>query len=177
MDVDNNYNVQWQLANASSPFELNAYPFQRVALAPDASGFAYADAVLHIWRNGEIINIVNSDGFADDLRATVLWLPKAWRVAATAASSDTVEIVSCEAAPESRLRLGSEAITRINLNVRDNPTTSGEKLGELFPEQIVSVVNGPECADGYAWYFVQADGLMGWVAEGQGANYFIAPMQ
>lgn len=174
MDVDSNYNIQWQMADASG-FELNAYPFQRVVLAPDGSGFAYADAVLHIWRDGQIIDIANSDGFADDLRATLLWLPPAWRVANGDAAPSEPEIINCEGAPESRLRVGTGAITTINLNVRDNPTTTGEKIGELLPETVVSVVNGPECADGYAWYFVQVEGLMGWVAEGVNEDYFIAP--
>lgn len=177
MDIDTNSNIQWAIANSSNPFKLPAYPFKRVALAPDGTGFAYADSVLHIWRNGQIMDIANSDGFADDLLATVLWLPKSWRVPSAENAPSTATPVNCEGAPQSRLVLGADAITTINLNVRDSPSTSGEKLGEFLPDQIVSVVNGPECADGYAWYFVQANGLMGWVAEGTGDSYFIAPVK
>jgi len=175
VDVDNNYDVQWQLTNDST-FKLAAYPFERVALAPDGSGFAYADSVLHIWHVGQVTDIVNSDGFADDLRANLLWLPKSWRVADGSNTPNTPPSpVNCPDAPQSQLQVGANAITKINLNVRDNPTTTGAKLGELLPDTVVSVVNGPECADGYAWYFVQFEGLMGWVAEGTGDSYFIVP--
>jgi hypothetical protein len=174
-DVDADYNYLWKLAGGD--VELFAYPGERVALAPDGTGFAYADSVLHIWRDGRVIDVANSDGFADDFRANLLWLPKSWRVGdAEELASASSQIVNCDGAPESRLSSGETAITTINLNVRDNPTTTAEKIGELAPEQEVSVVNGPECANGYAWYFVQSGGLMGWVAEGSAEDYFIAPM-
>lgn len=178
LDVDTNYNYQWEMANdinASAPFTLFAYPSQRVALAPDGTGFAYADSMLHIWRDGQITDVANSDGFADDVRASLLWFPKNWRVGDVGISQVAADPISCEDAPESQLRLGGTAITTINLNVRENPSTIAEKIGEFLPEQEVSVVNGPECVDGYAWYFVQAESLMGWVAEGSGEDYFIVP--
>jgi Bacterial SH3 domain len=179
MDVDTNYNYQWEMANDINAnavaFTLFAYPSERVALAPDGRGFAYADSVLHIWRDGQVIDIANSDGFADDARASILWFPKNWRVGDIGIPQIVAEPISCEGAPESQLSLGGNAITMINLNVRDNPSTTAEKIGEFLPEQEVSVVNGPECVDGYAWYFVQADSLMGWVAEGSGENYFVVP--
>lgn len=62
------------------------------------------------------------------------------------------------------------------LNMRDAPSTSGSKLGEIPPEALFDVLEGPVCADGYAWWQVDYQGLTGWTVEGDSDSYWTVPV-
>ena len=62
----------------------------------------------------------------------------------------------------------------ISNNVRSEPGLQAEKIGRLNPGETVWTVDGPRCADGYTWWFVRRlDGLEGWTAEGDAADYWL----
>ncbi|MFW5691816.1 MAG: hypothetical protein ACOCX3_00545 [Chloroflexota bacterium] len=102
--------------------------------------------------------------------------------AGAAPSADDAGIIpACEGAPQPRLRAGQPArvIGSIPLRVRSAP--AGQYLGEIPVGTEVSIVGGPECANGFLWWPVrwgQADGraLEGWSAEGDATAYYLEPL-
>jgi hypothetical protein len=84
----------------------------------------------------------------------------------------------CPDAPVSRLQPdGSGRVTITNglpVNVRQQP--GGEQIGTQPEGAEFIVYDGPNCRDGYAWWFVGfADGLQGFVAEGDAGGYYLEP--
>jgi WD40 repeat protein len=86
--------------------------------------------------------------------------------------------VDCPGALPSRLQIGKPAQATPGLpnNVRDQPLASGAKIGEIPAEAIFMVLEGPVCAEGYAWWRVDYDGLVGWTVEGAGEDYWTVPV-
>jgi hypothetical protein len=61
------------------------------------------------------------------------------------------------------------------LNLRTGAGTIYEIIGTIPIERIFFVLEGPRCSERYAWYRVQYDDLVGWIAEGTGSTYFVEP--
>lgn len=80
--------------------------------------------------------------------------------------------------PETRLEIGGQArVTPGAPNrVRSAPSTSGELVGEIPPGSTFDVLDGPECADGFLWWNVDFEGLVGWTVEGNADGYFVEPV-
>ncbi len=63
------------------------------------------------------------------------------------------------------------------LRLRSAPGLSAATSARLNRGEILIVVEGPVCADGYPWWQLQtAEGLPGWAAEGSGSAYFLEPV-
>jgi hypothetical protein len=79
--------------------------------------------------------------------------------------------------PTSRLKIGGQGqVTPGSANnVRDTPSRDGAKVGEIPAGGIFDVLEGPTCADGFNWWRVDYDGIVGWTVEGQGEEYFLEP--
>ena len=87
-------------------------------------------------------------------------------------------VASCPGAPEMMLKLGDWARVSVDPplpnKVRSQPGTGSEIIGHVQPGENVLVVDGPRCADGYAWWLVRSlDDLEGWTAEGDAAGYWL----
>jgi hypothetical protein len=88
---------------------------------------------------------------------------------------------SCPGAPATRLKSGDRAYasdqTAIPSRVRSAPGTSSEILGLIQPRQVVEILDGPQCAQGYIWWKVHPLGssLTGWTAEGNTISYWLEP--
>ena len=62
------------------------------------------------------------------------------------------------------------------LNVRAVPGTIDTRIvGRLQTHDVFFVLDGPQCAEKYVWYYIQHGDLFGWVAEGDAAGYYISP--
>jgi hypothetical protein len=62
-----------------------------------------------------------------------------------------------------------------SVKVRSAPSKSGSEIGRMPEGTIFDVLDGPTCADGWAWWHIKSDnGLEGWVSEG-GDSYFVEP--
>lgn len=62
--------------------------------------------------------------------------------------------------------------------VRSEPSKKGEIIAQLYPGTIVSVGNGPVCADGLVFWRVwnkNIPGDWGWMAEGDFSEYYMEP--
>lgn len=63
--------------------------------------------------------------------------------------------------------------------LRDRPglNQSGSTvIGQLVEGAIFTVLGGPECRDGYVWWYVTAGGRTGWTAEGEAGVYWVHPV-
>ena len=62
-------------------------------------------------------------------------------------------------------------------NVRANPDVNAALVGEIPGEGVFDVVSGPSCdAQGFVWWQISTAAFGGWTAEGQGSEYFVAPL-
>jgi hypothetical protein len=63
------------------------------------------------------------------------------------------------------------------VNVRAEPGTDGEQIGQIPVGVVFFVLEGPECTQRYTWYRVKAvvegTGLTGWIAEGDARSWFV----
>lgn len=98
---------------------------------------------------------------------------------AVAALREAVDL-GCAASPPSILQVGDTVEVTDNggfpLNVRNNP--DGGRIAELDEGTRLTILSGPVCGNLYAWWQIEtADGLQGWVAEGDSEQspvaYFI----
>ena len=85
----------------------------------------------------------------------------------------------CDGLP-SRLIVGSTGrviVGDTSNNLRQRPDRDSVQVGDLFPGEVFTVVDGPICEDNYTWYAVEVNGdLKGWTAEGTRGDYFIEPV-
>jgi hypothetical protein len=85
----------------------------------------------------------------------------------------------CEGMLYSNLIPGDTAIvvSENQLNVRSEPSLSGERLARLESDTELPVIGGPVCADGYAWYEIRLDDdSTGWVAEADNEDYWLGKL-
>jgi hypothetical protein len=61
------------------------------------------------------------------------------------------------------------------LNLRREPNTASRRLAQIPSLGVFYVLQGPECGEDYAWYFVEYNGLEGWIAEGDQTSYYVEP--
>jgi len=101
-------------------------------------------------------------------------------VPATAVPGATVPVVSngdCSHAPASRLTVGLQGrITPgVPNKVRSAASVAAEQTGNIPGEGVFDVIGGPQCADGYRWWQVNYQGLVGWTASGYDGEYWVEP--
>ena len=93
------------------------------------------------------------------------------------------QVAACSGAPTSRLQPFSFAYVTNGVpnNVRSAPSKSAKLVGMIKGNTVLVVQpDAPVCADGLLWWkIVERDeqGPGGWTAEGQGSDYWLAPLQ
>ncbi|RMF81161.1 MAG: hypothetical protein D6737_05840 [Chloroflexi bacterium] len=88
-------------------------------------------------------------------------------------------VVTCPGFMQSRLVVNRQAQVIPNTspnNVRSEPTTNSASIGQIPPGQPFTVLAGPQCGEGLAWWQVNFNGLVGWTAEGSGNVYWLEPL-
>jgi hypothetical protein len=87
------------------------------------------------------------------------------------------EAIDCPDAPPTRLAEFEEAVVTPGQpnHLRADPSTDAEMIGDLPAGAIVNVLNDHECADGYLWWKVAYNGMIGYTAEGDGNTYWLEP--
>lgn len=90
-------------------------------------------------------------------------------------------IAGCPGSLASRLFVGVVGVVLADdptpVNVRNQPSTRGTRIAQLPPGSTFTVLEGPTCADGFAWFQVAFanGGRVGWLAEGS-ERYFVGPV-
>lgn len=75
----------------------------------------------------------------------------------------------CPEAPRSRLIVSERARVTNNdqaLNIRSNPGTQYQQIGQMPPGAIFFVLGGPRCEGNYVWFYILYQSMEGWIAEG-----------
>src|SRR5258707_7188711 len=65
----------------------------------------------------------------------------------------------------------------VPVRVRESPGTKSKVIAQLEEGLVFQVLSGPECKDGYAWWQISNQGILGWIAEGDATDYFVEPVQ
>ncbi len=78
--------------------------------------------------------------------------------------SDASVSNGCPTAP-SRLSVGQLAVANDNLRVRSGPGTANPQVQDLGTGSVVSIINGPACADNARWWEISTQSGNGWVVE------------
>src|SRR5262245_4781760 len=60
-------------------------------------------------------------------------------------------------------------------NLRDQPGSVGQIIGQIPGGAVFYVMSGPVCQDGFNWWMVNYNGQQGWTVEGQGSTYYAVP--
>jgi hypothetical protein len=111
---------------------------------------------------------------------SLAWGPQGWRTfredVPDLGISD--EPITCPGFMVSRLVVGERGVVSDNLpnNVRQEPSASSSRIGTIPSGAEFLVLAGPMCAEDLAWWQVDYNGLIGWTAEGQGDEYWLAPL-
>lgn len=84
----------------------------------------------------------------------------------------------CPDTPPSRLVVGelAQVTPGDGNNLRDTPARSGERIGSIPGIGIFAVLDGPICADGFAWWQVDYNGTQGWTVEAVEGEYALEPL-
>lgn len=143
---------------------------QLVSLATDGSG-----SKVNIW--GTLYP--NSPDSPDDDVIYVTAIEVMTPTAVPQQPSPTPIVLTCSLAP--RLQTGNAgrvAPGPLPNAMRSAPGTGSSSvvLGNIPGGTIFSVLEGPVCQDGYQWWQVNANGLVGWTAEGQDDTYWLDPL-
>jgi uncharacterized protein YraI len=84
---------------------------------------------------------------------------------------------ACLGVPPPRLTVGGQGRVTPGLpnKVRSAPSTSAAAIGSIPGDAIFAVIGGPRCADGYLWWQVNYNGLIGWTASGTSSEDWVVP--
>ena len=95
----------------------------------------------------------------------------------TTATPPPSPTAACAPAPRSRLILHERARVSIAdprpLNLRDGAGTASDIIGQIPASGVFYVLEGPQCSQNYAWYQVEYQGTVGWIAEGDSTAYYV----
>ena len=89
----------------------------------------------------------------------------------------------CDQSFPTNLRVGMKAVVNndppIPNRVRIEPNTESLILGYIQPGEIVEVLTGPVCQNGWVWWNIlsRETGLNGWTSEGDGTDYWLLPVE
>jgi Bacterial SH3 domain len=85
----------------------------------------------------------------------------------------------CPGAPRGRLILRERGRVLPDdprpINLRSAPGTSNTVLVQIPIRAVFYVLEGPTCADNFAWYKIRYLGREGWIAEGDLSSYYVEP--
>jgi len=90
--------------------------------------------------------------------------------------------VPCAGAYTSNLQSGMKAIvnpgTPLSYRLYAASGRQQNIIGSLEEREVVSIVDGPSCADGWVWWRVidAEKDIDGWASEGDGASYWLTPL-
>ncbi len=152
-------------------------------------GFFY---VFTVQRDGDFLRLLTSDGtpftvFGREGSAAV----PAINVAVVASVEEAPTVASlpvvptpwtpCEGGYETHLFKGGFAYVNPippdpNI-VRSAPDNTSAQMGLIQPNELVEVLDGPQCSGGWVWWQITSKktGLSGWTAEGDGTSYWVLP--
>jgi hypothetical protein len=76
----------------------------------------------------------------------------------------------------SRLRLGIRGVVSDETanRVRNAPSINAAEVTSIPSQAEFDVLAGPACAEGYVWWQVNYNGVVGWTVEGADGGYWLS---
>lgn len=195
----NNGGIVTQIGYNSYSIESANLP----TISPNGRIVAWNDGTgISIWDTGsqstqQIIDLDDSITYGTPGPANVAWSPMEWvlsdaPIVIQVRPTDAPTIVPPTQAPQptavpqqpanscklpARLYTGGYGVLGPgdNNNVRQSWSTNSAVIGEIFPGEIVYVIDGPVCYEGFNWYLVSNEFIYGWTAEGFNGEYWLIP--
>ena len=179
--LDSEFNYNWTMADGDgiyttedgSPTIIENFNPSLITLSgDDQMAYVLFDGV-YTW-NDDLSTFLDGTETAATGAAAVAWAPTDYR-----ARRDLDLTVNCPNVQESQLSGGIQGrvTSSFAVRVRDAATTSGNFITEMPTGTVFDVLEGPVCADGYAWFKVNVNGREGWSAEGDDSSYWLVPSQ
>ncbi len=140
------------------------------------------DQSVTFWTAGNVFTVYNgSDWVAEcsTLQGELCQFQIDIVVNQTTGGGGSSEPIQCPGAPVSRMIVGEQwRVTAGDPNsFRAGPSRGSTKIGEIPSLGVFTVISGPVCSDGLAYWEVNYNGTIGWTAEGQGNTYWTEPIQ
>jgi hypothetical protein len=84
---------------------------------------------------------------------------------------------ACTGVLPTRLRVGGWGRVTPGLpnTIRNSAAISSRRLGQIPAGGVFSIMAGPVCANGIAWWQVSYNNIVGWTAEGRWGEYWVEP--
>lgn len=113
-------------------------------------------------------------------RYTLILVNGQWQIETMTSQSDNPPD-NCANTPPTRLQRGMRAYVLPQPptpnRVFREPNRQSQLVGRIYPGEQMTLIDGPRCAQSSFWWYVQADnGVIGWTAEGQPGEYWLAPV-
>jgi hypothetical protein len=149
-----------------------ALPETSIAQSSDGETIAYADIDLRLWERGAEIVIANTV-FGDAGQPYLAW--GAFQYGLLKAPIERTTLETCGGIVTMRLLVGDEVqLTSDSANnIRETPSLTGKFVGRFTANELATILAGPVCADGYAWYQVNAPAAIGWTAYGNATDTYL----
>jgi hypothetical protein len=159
----------------------------QITIARSGQALAYVENGIFILRGGKTLFLPGTDLLLANRPGYVVWAANTWRVqpagvVATVPPPTVAPAVGCALAP--RLSVGIQG--RVTLNPPLNNALNSEparpsrnarsvQLASIPPGGTFKVLNGPVCNEGYYWWQISYNNLIGWTAEGENGVYWLEP--
>ena len=155
-------------------YDIGGENFSEIFLASGSLWVSsYREAMLYQLNpeNGEVIGAISTGNKPQPSPTPTL----------TATPDPAAAWTACEGTYESHLNVGVYAKVNeeppVPNRVRVEPNSSSTILDYIYPGEIVEIIAGPTCTDGWVWWNVRSTsrGITGWTSEGDGNEYWLVP--
>lgn len=173
--------------NQRMPLNFAGVPDQ-ISVAPRGQGLAYVSDGVYIVRGSQFYRLPGTERIAPGQVAVVAWGYNRWRLGISApppaVTAPPPVVNNCAGAPPSRLAIGTTGrVTLIPPQANALNSAPGRPsrnpgvrtLTNIPPGGVFTVLNGPVCVDGYQWWQVNYQNIVGWTAEGEAGVYWLEP--
>ena len=149
--------------------------------SPDGRFIVYQQSPLN--GGGAALHLVElSTGNDKALTSNVLNFSPAWKPGPLVDPADIHSLPDCTDG-WTRLKAGGQAVvlgapSDPPNRVRSEPKKADNQIGQVFPGSLLTVLEGPVCADGLVFWKVSSGvfpGGAGWTAEGDGKDFWLEP--
>jgi len=102
--------------------------------------------------------------------------PNTWAMLTAPIANNLPVAPPATTVPSGGLYIGAQARVTTDgdgLNLRNSATVNATKLTQLATGTIASILDGPLYIDGFTWWQVNANGVIGWVAQGDATEVWL----
>src|SRR5262249_28067698 len=125
---------------------------------------------------------INVNGIVGWVRASFVTSTNAQNVPVTSGGVPTaptpIPAANCSSAPAPHMVIGKLArvIGGLPNNIRSLASATSPRIGQIPAGSTFLVLGGPQCVEGFYWWQINFNGIVGWTVEGFNGQYFVEPI-